>query len=115
MAIYYKDGFCIQMLGMILTSKVTLMRLTTTCSEDSNYWSVDNPANDNCCLQHTREVPGGVSAMFTKRSPSVFQPCTGIPDDKGDAKGESAKEEGKDLGQQCLRCTWIGVSFLKVE
>ena len=103
------------MLPMVLTSKVALRILTLTCSEDANDRTVYNPADDNCCLQHTREVPGGVSAMFTKRSPSVFQPCTGIPDDKGDAKGESAKEEGKDLGQQCLRCTWIGVSFLKVE
>ena len=54
-----ENGFEIQMLAMILPFKVTLRNLTLTCSEDSNDWPVDNPTDDNCCLQHTGEIPGG--------------------------------------------------------
>ena len=92
--------------------KVELRSLMSTCSEDSNDRPVHNPTNDNCCLQHTREVPGRTCLkevprskkcnVLTKRSTSAFQSLTGEPDDKGDAEGESTKEEGKDLGQECL-------------
>ena len=72
--------FRIQILAMILTSKVGLRKLRLTCSEDANDWTVDNPTDDYCCLQHTREVPGNIvdqgialwSSKFTKRCTSVF-------------------------------------------
>ena len=75
--------------------------MRATCSEDANDRPINNPSNHNCCLKHAREIPDTECGQILRII--IGLPKKKVkPDDKGDAEGESSKEESKYLGEECL-------------